>query len=449
MNKKLSKPPIPLLSRRWARVGLIVLFTLSAISNLYAQDEQENKSQFPQNLNSELRRNTWSIYAEGGLSWATDVWYQNLNAKRSYNQSPAVGGGIDFTIRPWVRVGVEYLWSRYRREQRFSSLNTQKMPVKVYGNYMMNFHNAKLGVQFNFMELWPHRRAQWFNAWMGTGIGYSFIKGNEYGMFFNNTMTQDGRTTPIGNNLIVNNESELSLTGNVRTTNQHEKFNKLFIPTVLHFEADVSRRFTIGLKGEMDWLLSRGGIAPKNYIFGLATIRYNFVSSRAKKLQTYYEGELSVLNDEVNEVQKEAARYRDRADSEASERQRLEQLNADLQQRLLDSENSKSEGKATIEISHYVQFVNNSASISKDELSHLKHFSAYMRGHQLSVIAEASTPGATRYNQKLSERRLKHVIKVLLKEGFAKESLHPQIAIGEQDGKPGADGRRVTIKLVK
>lgn len=330
MNKKLSKPPIPLLSRRWARVGLIVLFTLSAISNLYAQEEQVNKSQFPQNLNSELRRNTWSIYAEGGLSWATDVWYQNLNAKRSYNQSPAVGGGIDFTIRPWVRVGLEYLWSRYRREQRFSSLNTQKMPVKVYGNYMMNFHNAKLGVQFNFMELWPHRRAQWFNAWMGTGIGYSFIKGNEYGMFFNNTMTQDGRTTPIDKNLIVNNESELSLTGNVRTTNQHEKFNKLFIPTVLHFEADVSRRFTIGLKGEMDWLLSRGGIAPKNYIFGLATIRYNFVSSRAKKLQTYYEGELSVLNDEVNEVQKEAARYRDRADSEASERQRLEQLNTDF-----------------------------------------------------------------------------------------------------------------------
>lgn len=120
-----------------------------------------------------------------------------------------------------------------------------------------------------------------------------------------------------------------------------------------------------------------------------------------------------------------------------------------MQQRLLDSENSKSEGKAAIEISHYVQFVNNSASISKDELSHLKHFAAYMRGHQLSVIAEASTPGTTRYNQKLSERRLKHVIKVLLKEGYAKESLHPQIAIGEQDGKPDETGRRVTIKLVK
>ena len=38
----------------------------------------------------------------------------------------------------------------------------------------MNTHNVKLGVQFNFMELWPMRKAQWFNIWMGTGIG---IKG--------------------------------------------------------------------------------------------------------------------------------------------------------------------------------------------------------------------------------------------------------------------------------
>ena len=149
MKRKLSKPLIPPLSGRWARVGLIVLFTLSTTVPIQAQNEQENRTQLPRNLNSELRRNTWSIYAEGGLSWATDVWYQNLDAKRSYKLSPAVGGGIDFTIRPWIRIGGEYLWSRYRREQRFSNLNTQSMPVKVYGNYMMNFHNVKLGLQLN------------------------------------------------------------------------------------------------------------------------------------------------------------------------------------------------------------------------------------------------------------------------------------------------------------
>mgnify|MGYP000857010914 FL=1 len=449
MKRKLSKPLIPPLSGRWARVGLIVLFTLSTTVPIQAQNEQENRTQLPRNLNSELRRNTWSIYAEGGLSWATDVWYQNLDAKRSYKLSPAVGGGIDFTIRPWIRIGGEYLWSRYRREQRFSNLNTQSMPVKVYGNYMMNFHNVKLGLQLNFMELWPQRRAQWLNVWMGTGLGYSFLKGNEYGMYFSNTMNQNGQTTPIGNNSAISNESELTLTGNVRTTNRHEEFNKLFIPTTLHVEADVSRRFTVGLKGEMDWLLSRGGIAPKNYIFALATVRYNFVRSGAKVQQVYYEGELSQLNDRVNALQKEATENRARADREATERQRVEQKNADLQQRLSEYESSISEPSPAVQISHYVQFANNSVGISHDELAHLKYFASYMRGHQLSIIAEASTPGSTGYNQKLSERRLKHVVKVLLKEGFAKEDLHPQIAIGEQDGKPDAAGRRVTIKLVK
>ena len=449
MNRMRTKPLIPPLSGRWARIGLILMLSAGALVSAQAQEGGGSNPLTSVRWGEAVHTRTWSIYAEGGLSWATDVWYQNLDAKRSYNQSPAVGGGVDFTIRPWVRVGAEYLWSRYRREQRFSNPDMRTMPVKVYGNYVMNFHNAKLGVQFNFMELWRARRAQWLNVWVGTGMGYSFIKGNEYGIFFNNTMTQNGQTTPVGNAATVDDESGLTLTGNVRTTNRHEKFNKLYIPTTLHVEADVSRRFTVGLKGEMDWLLSRGGIAPKNYVFALATVRYNFVASRAKVQQGYYEGELSLLNDRVNALQKEAAESRERADREATERQRAEQKNADLQQRLSEYESSMNAQSPAVQISHYVQFAHNCAGISRDELAHLRYFASYMRGHQLSIIAEASTPGPTGYNQKLSERRLKRVVKVLLKEGFAKEDLHPQVAIGEQDGKPDAEGRRVTIKLVK
>ena len=74
---------------------------------------------------------------QGGLSWATGVWYENVNAKKSYGMAPAVGGGVDYTIRPWVRVGAEYMWSRYRREQRLSSLDAAQMPIKAYGNYLM------------------------------------------------------------------------------------------------------------------------------------------------------------------------------------------------------------------------------------------------------------------------------------------------------------------------
>lgn len=215
----------------------------------------------PCDTNKELRTNTWSIYAQGGLSWANGVRYENIDAKSSYKQSPAVGGGIDFTIRPWVRIGADYIWSRYRREQRFSTINTQEMPVKTYGNYVMNTHSVKLGAQFNFMEFWPARKAQWFNIWIGTGVGGIFARGNEYGMWINNTMTENGTNKPIGSNTNINNDGTVTITGNVSTRNRHENFDKLFIPATLHIEADVSRRFTLGVKGEMDWLLNRKEVA--------------------------------------------------------------------------------------------------------------------------------------------------------------------------------------------
>ena len=134
------------------------------------------------------------------------------------------------TIRPWVRVGAEYLWSRYRREQRFSVLDTKTTPIKAYGNYLMNYHNAKLGLGFNFMELWPRRRAQWLNIWVGTGVGYTFAKGNEYGIYISNTQTQGGQTTPIGEGTTIGNDSEVTITGSIRSTNRHEKFNTLYVP---------------------------------------------------------------------------------------------------------------------------------------------------------------------------------------------------------------------------
>ena len=449
MNKTRTKPLIPPLSGRWARVGLCVLFSATVAVGAQAQATDGGGTQPPRDQNSELRTRTWSIYAQGGLSWATDVWYQNLDAKRSYKQSPAVSGGIDFTIRPWVRVGAEYLWSRYRREQRFSTLDTKTMPVKVYGNYLMNYHNAKLGVGFNLMELWPRRRAQWLNIWLGTGVGYTFARGNEYGIYISNTQTQGGQTTPIGEGTTIGNDSEITITGNVRTTNRHEKFNTLYVPASLHIEADVSRRFTVGLKGEMDWLLNRKDIAPKNLIFALATVRYNFVPSRARVQRAYYEGEISSLGDRVNALQREAAETKAQADKAESARRQAEQQNADLQRRLSDCENAKPTATSAVQPSHFVQFAHNSSYMSREEAEHLKAFARSVRGHRLTLVAEASTPGADGYNQQLSERRLARVVEALVREGFDKADLHPQTAIGERNGKPATEGRRVTIKVEK
>ena len=445
MNTRRTKPLIPLFSGRWVKVGLSVLLTTLAFVGAQAQTASKAVADPPRDTNKELRNHTWSIYAQGGLSWANGVWYPNIDAKSSYKQSPAVGGGIDFTIRPWVRIGADYIWSRYRREQRFSVIDNNVMPVKTYGNYMMNTHNIKLGVQFNLMEFWPARKAQWLNIWLGTGLGGTLARGNEYGVWISNT--KNGTSSSIGNDANISNDGTVTITGNVSTHNRHENFNKLYIPATLHIEADVSRQFTVGVKGEMDWLLNRQEVAPKHLIYALATVRYNFVQSRARKLRDYYDGEIAVLNDRANSLRQEADSEKARAEQEAQLRQKAEQENADLQRQLDDCQNSKKAVEATPE--HYVQFAHNSSYMSREEKDRLRSFARSVKGEKLTIVAEASTPGTSDYNQLISERRMKRVVDLLLKEGFSLQDLQPQTAIGAKNGKKTFEGRRVTIKVKK
>ena len=430
---------------RWARVGFGVLFFTFAFVGVRAQTSDGDDKDIPKDRNSELRTRTWSVYGQGGLSWATDVWFRNVAAKKSYRMSPAVGGGVDYTIRPWVRVGAEYLWSRYRREQRFSELDTKTALAKTYGNYLMNFHNIKLGAGFNFMELWPDRNAQWFNIWAGTGVGYTFAKGNEYSMNISTTKTQNGVTTPFTGNETVNNDGNVTLSGSVRTQNRHEKFNKLYIPAILHLEADVSRQFTLGLKGEMDWLINHKRVAPESYTYAMATVRYNFVPSKARKLRNYYIDEWEKLNARANSLRQQTDAEKARAEREAALRQQAEQENSTLQHQLDDCQKSgQTVAKAP---EHYVQFAHNSSYLTQEEMIRLRSFARSMKGQKLAILAEASTPGTPEYNQAISERRLKRVVSILLEEGFAAADLHPQTAIGARNGKATAEGRRVTITV--
>ena len=246
-------------------------------------------------------------------------------------------------------MGAEYLYSNYRREQLFSTLDTKTMPVKVYGNYRVNYHKAKLGVGFNLMELAPGRKARWFNIYLGTGAGYLMAKGTEYDISFSNTQTRDGKTTPLGESVTVNNQSTVTITGNVKSTNRHEEFNKFYIPASLHIEADVTPRFTLGLKGEMDWLLDRKDIAPRNLIFALATVRYNIVPSRAKAIKSFYEGEIDALNQSLNDLQQKADADRARADREAADRERLQQEKDNLHpQTAIGEQNGKPNGSGRV-----------------------------------------------------------------------------------------------------
>ena len=424
------------------RVFLVALLALFSLASAHARTNT-NPSTDPQAYNKDVRTGTWSIYAQGGLSWANGLWYQNVDAKMSYSLSPAVGGGVDYTIRPWVRVGAEYLWSRYRGEQRFSQISATAMPVKAYGNYLMNYHNAKLGVGFNFMEFWPSRKAQWFNVWLSTGVGYMMAKGNEYTLTFSNTITQDGVSKPVTGDVTIGNGSSATIQGHVKSTNEHSSFNKLYIPLSLHMEFDVTRRLTLGVKGEMNFVMNRKDIAPKNLVFALATARYNFVASRAQKLQAKYDGSIGELNNRVNELQKQADAANARARA-AAERLQWAEEKAALQRQLRDCE----QREVVVEKPTYtVQFDHNSSYFSKEQGEALKAFVQQYKGKKLSLVAEASKPGDKGYNQALSERRLMRVIKALQEVGFAEDALKPSIAIGAQRGIDSAEARRVTITV--
>lgn len=425
-------------------VCLVALFSVIFTATASAQTDGyglPEKSEY----NKDVRTGTWSIYAQGGLSWATGVWYENVDAKKSYGMSPAVGGGVDYTIRPWVRVGAEYKWSRYRREQRLSSLDATQMPIKAYGNYAANYHNAKLGADFNFMQLWPNRNNQWFNLWIGTGVGYSMTKANEYGIYFSTTITENGTSKPVTGDININNGSSVSIQGNVRTTNGHSAFDRFYIPASLHMEFDVSRQVTIGLKGEMDFILNREELAPKNLIFGLATLRYNFVPGKAKKMQKHFDSRIASMDAAVSDALRKAEAEKVRADRADAERQRLEKENAALKKSLNDCQQGK---PVMAEKPEYtILFDNNSSFFSKEQGEALKAFAEQYKGKKLSLVAEASKPGSKEYNQRLSERRLERVVKALEEVGFAADDLKPSIAIGAQRGIDSAEARRVTITV--
>ena len=179
----------------------------------------------------------------------------------------------------------------------------------------------------------------------------------------------------------------------------------------------------------------------------MATVRYNFVPSRARKLQDHYTDELLALNGRISNLLEEAEAVKVLADHDAKLRKKAEQENDNLKRRLDDCQKSKSAvAEAT---GHYVQFTHNSSSMSREETERLRSFARSMKGQKLSILAEASTPGTPEYNQALSERRLKRVVKVLLKEGFAPSDLYPQTAIGARNGKATFEGRRVTIQVKK
>ena len=62
---------------------------------------------------------TWSLYGEAGATMSHGIGISNVNAAPWTSVSPEIGAGVSFNIRPWIRLGLNYDFSKYARELRF------------------------------------------------------------------------------------------------------------------------------------------------------------------------------------------------------------------------------------------------------------------------------------------------------------------------------------------
>ena len=87
------------------------LLLLPAAGSLRAQDPYRD-----------ARTCTVGLRLDGGTSWSFGSSFENVGANEVNLIQPYVGAGLIFNIRPWVRIGADYSYTRMIREQLYTSL---------------------------------------------------------------------------------------------------------------------------------------------------------------------------------------------------------------------------------------------------------------------------------------------------------------------------------------
>ena len=411
----------------------------------------------------QLRTNTWSVYGQIGLNWGVGVPYANDHASQWVNTYPMFGGGLNYNIRPWIRLGLNYKWSKLNRDQRYPEIVTANYAGNssafndvpwtsaeggaAYSNYRLPHHDLDLTVEFNLAEIWKNRKAQWFNLYIGVGAGYMFTSGRVYTMSMGTAQWQDPNNYDKNGNQVANNWKEASW-----LTADNSKFNAdgWYIPAVLNFEFDVDPSWTLGLKGEYDFLIKRKEFAPKGIAYAAATVRYNFsghkfgwkarynnhmATCEAEKAQMM--GEINLLRAQLENCAQDCP---DKLAAALAE-------NDDLRRKLAEAE---AKLKNLTEAGVVVHFDNMKYDVKDEYMKELQDVAELIKSHPgviVQVVGEANATGPKKLNQRLSEQRMAEVIRILMDNGLSYDQITSANAIGDSSGVVAPEARRVTITV--
>ena len=220
---------------------------------------------------------TWSLYGEAGATMSHGIGISNVNAAPWTSVSPEIGAGVSFNIRPWIRLGLNYDFSKYARELRFDKLQPfgdsardrlllEKTGGLAYTKMWTQYHAADLTLEFNVMEIWKNRTDKRFNLYAGAGFGWLFARGNTYNIAMGNERWKEKykETTDIW----------------LKAENTRHNYNTGYVPMLVSAEFDVSPIVTFGLQGNYKRLLKCDN-APKGIGTVSMVVRLNLLGGKS------------------------------------------------------------------------------------------------------------------------------------------------------------------------
>ena len=425
---------------------------------------------------------TWSLYGEAGATMSHGIGISNVNAAPWTSVSPEIGAGVSFNIRPWIRLGLNYDFSKYARELRFDKLQPlgesavdgtididgdlsgdivsdidgsvtgdrlllEKTGGLAYTKMWTQYHAADLTLEFNVMEIWKNRTDKRFNLYAGAGFGWLFARGNTYNIAMSNERWKEKykETTDIW----------------LKAENTRHNYNTGYVPMLVSAEFDVSPIVTLGLQGNYKRLLKCDN-APKGIGTVSMVVRLNLLGgksgykSKSGKLRES-ENALAAMRD-MNEAVKEDCEdsVHSLKDDLADSENEVARLKSELEDLKKENEALKSQSEEKPKMSRdtlgniCVMFDFDSSKLRKQAKTELDDFARNIKlteGYELFVTGEASASGDSRYNLKLSELRIDSVISYLSKKGIDCSRAYRQ-PLGDTGKDSSKSAQRVTILIV-
>lgn len=425
---------------------------------------------------------TWSLYGEAGATMSHGIGISNVNAAPWTSVSPEIGAGVSFNIRPWIRLGLNYDFSKYARELRFDKLQPlgdsagdgtididgnlsgdilpdidgsetgdrlllEKTGGLAYTKMWTQYHATDLTLEFNVMEIWKNRTDKRFNLYAGAGFGWLFARGNTYNIAMGNERWKEKykETTDIW----------------LKAENTRHNYNTGYVPMLVSAEFDVSPIVTLGLQGNYKRLLKCDN-APKGIGTVSMVVRLNLLGgksgykSKSGKLRES-ENALAAMRD-MNEAVKEDCEdsVHSLKDDLADSENEVARLKSELEDLKKENEALKSQSEEKPKMSRdtlgniCVMFDFDSSKLRKQAKTELDDFARNIKlteGYELFVTGEASASGDSRYNLKLSELRIDSVISYLSKKGIDCSRAYRQ-PLGDTGKDSSKSAQRVTILIV-